>query len=335
MIDAGERATMAAAVRQALTDACGGSRGAQSARGPHGDDAVDAALAQLGWRAMLDAAPDDALEIGFRELGAANAAASALDDVLAATLGSEPHDELAVLLPPFAAWQPPGRLAAGDVVEAQGLASARAATAAETLIVCGDEREPSLATIPAAAVTVDVVRGMDPSAGLRALRVQGRASSVTRLDPAVWSAAVARGRRALAHQIEGACRAMLDLARTHALTRQQFGRPIARFQAVRHRLAESLVAVEALASALGAARDEPCAETAALAKAIAGRSAATVVAHCQQVLAGVGFTTEHPFHRFAKRTMVLDGLLGSADRIAADLGRRLLAERRVPTLIEL
>ena len=44
------------------------------------------------------------------------------------------------------------------------------------------------------------------------------------------------------------------------------------------------------------------------------------------MLAGIGFTTDHPFHRFLKRTMVLDGLFGSADEIAVDLGRQLLAD---------
>lgn len=325
MIDAGERAAMATAVRQAIAAAGGG---------PHAGGGVDAALANLGWRAMLDDAPDDAIAILFRELGAANATASALDDVLATALGRQPRDDLAVVLPPFGAWQPPGRSEAGDV-EALGLATARAASAAEMVIVCGDEREPRVTLVPATAVTTDAMRGVDPAAGLWRVRVQGRASRATPLDPAVWAAAIALGRRAVAHQIEGGCRAMLDLARTHALARKQFGRPIARFQAVRHRLAESLVAVEGLEAALGVARDEPGPDTAALAKAIAGRSAAAVTRHCQQVLAGIGFTTEHAFHRFAKRTMVLEGLLGSADRIVVDVGRRLLAERRVRTLIEL
>jgi alkylation response protein AidB-like acyl-CoA dehydrogenase len=128
---------------------------------------------------------------------------------------------------------------------------------------------------------------------------------------------------------------MLDLARSHAQGRLQFGRPIARFQAVRHRLADALVAVESLEAALGAARDESNADTAALAKAAAGRTAHTVSRHCQQVLAGIGFTTEHGFHRYLKRVFALEGLFGSADAIVLDVGRRLLAERRVPTLIEL
>ncbi len=128
---------------------------------------------------------------------------------------------------------------------------------------------------------------------------------------------------------------MLALAREHAVERVQFDRPIGSFQAVRHRLAEALVAVEALDATLRAAADAPGATTAALAKATAGRTAQTVARHCQQVLAGIGFTTDHAFHRHLKRTMMLDGLFGSADRIATDLGRQLLAARRVPTLIEL
>jgi alkylation response protein AidB-like acyl-CoA dehydrogenase len=115
----------------------------------------------------------------------------------------------------------------------------------------------------------------------------------------------------------------------------QFGRPIASFQAVRHKLAEARVAVDALAAVVAAAREEPGAETAALAKAVAGNTARTVGTHCQQVLAGIGFTTEHAFHRYLKRVLALEGLFGSSDAITLDLGRRLLATRRVPTLLEL
>ena len=104
---------------------------------------------------------------------------------------------------------------------------------------------------------------------------------------------------------------MLELARLHALERIQFGRPISSFQAVRHRLAESLVAIEAAAGLLDAVWDEPGPATAALAKGLAGRSARTVARHAQQVLAGIGFTTEHPFHLFFRRAVVLDQLLGA------------------------
>jgi hypothetical protein len=306
MIDAEERASMEQTARGALLDAV--------ASGEEGD----AVLAKLGWLELLRDEPDDAIAIVFGALGATGANATALDDVLATALGMKPRGDLAVLLPPFARWEPPER---------EGLATARASGASGFLVAGG--------VVPSASVELRAVSGIDPSAGLYTARLRGGTAHGTDLDPAAWQRAVALGRRALAHQIAGACRAMLELARSHAMERVQFGRPIARFQAVRHRLADALVAVEALEAALSAARDEPGPETAALAKALAGRTAHTVARHCQQVLAGVGFTTEHAFHRFLKRSIAIEGLFGSADEIAVDLGRRLIATRRVPTLIEL
>ena len=123
---------------------------------------------------------------------------------------------------------------------------------------------------------------------------------------------------------------MLELARTHALERMQFGRPIGSFQAVRHRLAESLVALEAAAALLDAAWEDPSPVTPAMAKAFAGRSARTVARHCQQVLAGIGFTTEHPLHRSVRRTIVLDQLLGAGSVLTRQLGTDILRAPRCP-----
>lgn len=321
MIDADECALMEQTVRGALVGAVADA------------DDVDAVLAKLGWQEMLRDEPDDAIAIVFGALGRTNAVATALDDVLAMALGLEPRADLAVVLPPFGSWAPPGSQA-GEV-RADGLATLRAAHARELLVVCGAGEALSAVSVPVEAAVVERVDGVDPDGGLHAVCVRARVDGGTFLDSAGWTTTLALGQRAVSHQIEGACRAMLELARAHALEREQFGRPIARFQAVRHRLAEALVAVEALEAALGAARDHPGPETAALAKAVAGRSARTVARHAQQVLAGIGFTTEHAFHRHLKRAMALEGLLGSADAIALDVGRRLLAERDVPALIEL
>ena len=128
---------------------------------------------------------------------------------------------------------------------------------------------------------------------------------------------------------------MLELARAHALERTQFGQPIAGFQAVRHRLAESLVAIEASAAMLDAAWLERTTETAAMAKAVAGRSSRTVAKHCQQVLAGIGFTIEHDFHRYLRRILVLDELFGSSRTLTRTLGETVLAERQLPPLLAL
>ncbi|HME70434.1 MAG TPA: acyl-CoA dehydrogenase family protein [Myxococcota bacterium] len=324
MIDPDERALMEETVRSAIEGALAADEDAD----------IDAVLAQLGWREMLRDEPGDAIDIVFNALGATNATATALDDVILSALGREPRADLAVMLPRFAAWDPPGQIDA-DHLHAGSLATARAATAGEILVVCGPASEPWTVTIPMTVLEVRRVRGIDPDAGFRAIRAQGNAAGATRLAATAWQSAVALARRAVAHQIAGATRAILELACTHTKERVQFGRPIARFQAVRHRLADALVAVEALEATLGAVREQPSPDTAALAKAIAGRTARTVVAHCQQVLAGIGFTTEHPFHRYLKRTIALEGLFGSADEIVLDIGRQLLAERRVPTLIQL
>jgi hypothetical protein len=319
-MDAAERELLHSTVRVALAGAT------ETA-------AADAVLADLGWLEMLRAEPRDAVDIVFRSLGSTNAAASALDDVVVSALGLEPRADLAVLLPRFATWQPPGT-ADGRDVSAVGVATARVATATDLLIACASEAEHSAVTIPLSAVEPRAVEGVDPDGGFRVVRVD-RAAVGSSFGGCEWDFAVASGRIAVAHQVEGACRSMLDLARTHALERVQFGRAVGQFQAVRHRLADALVALEALDATLTAAMDDGGTTTAALAKATAGRTAQIVASHAQQVLAGIGFTTDHPFHRFLKRTMTLEGLFGSADEITLDLGRGLLAARRVPTLIEL
>jgi len=293
---------------------------------------VDDVLTELGWLEMLREEPDVAVDIVFRELGRASGIASVLDDVFVSALGVEPRADLAVVLPRYGTWQPPGTIER-EQVSVIGFATARVPTAREVLVVCDDATE--VVTLSTSVVGATPVSGIDPDAAFHTVRLELAAAAPTPLDPDAWDAAVALGRRAIATQIAGACRAMLDLARTHALEREQFGRPVARFQAVRHRLADALIAVEALEATLVAAADEPTAMTAALAKAVAGRTARAVGTHCQQVLAGIGFTTDHPFHRYLKRTMALEGVLGSADDITLDVGRQLVAARSVPTLIEL
>jgi hypothetical protein len=142
-------------------------------------------------------------------------------------------------------------------------------------------------------------------------------------------------RLAVGHELVGAGRAMLDLARTPAIEREQFGQPIAAFQAVRHRLAEALIAIETAEAMLAEAWEDGTEETAAMAKAVAGRSAMTAARHCQQVLAGIGFTTEHPFHLYFKRVLVLDQLHGSSKALTRELGERLLSTRRLPAPVPL
>jgi hypothetical protein len=143
---------------------------------------------------------------------------------------------------------------------------------------------------------------------------------------------LAAARRALGWWLVGTSRAMLSLARAHVLHRTQFGRPLAAFQAVRHRLAETHVAVEGAEATLRVAVDDL---GSLLAKAAAGRAALTTARHCQQVLGGVGFTAEHDLHRHVRRAIVLDGLLGSARELTREAGALLRARGSAPRLVQL
>jgi len=176
------------------------------------------------------------------------------------------------------------------------------------------------------------VHGIDPKLGL----VEVHAEVVlTDTEPVDWDAAVQLAQLALAHELIGVSRRALAMAREHALERIQFDQPIAKFQAVRHRLAETLVAIETAAAVLDAAWLDLTPVTAAMAKASAGRSARVAAKHCQQVLAGIGFTTEHDLHRYLRRIWMLDQLFGSSALLTKTLGEQLIASRELPPLLPL
>jgi hypothetical protein len=217
----------------------------------------------------------------------------------------------------------------------RGVAPAASAGSPDLLVVAADADGHQVLTVPAAALTLRPVQGLDPALGLISITGGVEASPSASTAPADWSAAVRRCQLAIGHELVGASRRMLDLAREHALERVQFGVPIASFQAVRHRLAETFVALEAADAVLDAAWEDGAAHTAAMAKALAGRGARTATRHCQQVLAGIGFTLEHEFHRHLRRVLVLDELFGSARALTKELGEELARTRELPPILPL
>lgn len=120
----------------------------------------------------------------------------------------------------------------------------------------------------------------------------------------------------------------LGTAAAHARDRRQFGRPIGQFQAVKHRCADMLIAVESARSAawdaahalddLAAGDGDSGAEQAALAAGMAGAVAldafVSVAEDCIQVLGGIGFTWEHDAHLYLRRAVALRQLLGGSSR---------------------
>jgi len=301
----------------------------------HSGPALDAALEELGWHDALAIEPAAAISTLFSLQGANNSTSSALGRVLLDSLGLRPPPARGVVLPAIGQWAPPGTLS-NDGLQVNGLASGALRGLEFAVVVATMERGPTALAVPAASLTVARVDGVDPNYGL-SLVTGENLQTYTELEPAPadWTSAVAFARLALAHELVGASRKMLDLAREHAVERMQFGRTISSFQAIRHRLADTLVAIEMAEALLDAAWLDVTPSAAAMAKAVAGRQARVTARHCQQVLAGIGFTTEHPFHLFVRRTLVLDGLFGTAASVTKDLGQEMVRVATMPPLLPL
>jgi hypothetical protein len=317
-MDRDERALFDATLQRA----CSGGSGS----------ALDRALDELGWHEALAVEPRTAVSSLFSALGSTNTVASSLGAVVGSALDLKCGPDVATVLPGLGRWHPPGRQAGGQLAIA-GVAEASLAESERAWVVAGSDDHLLVAEVATSHLGFRPMAGLDPRLGL--LQVEGVSVPFTtphQLDPSHWAHAVALGQLALGHQLVGASRAMLELARSHAVERIQFGRPIGSFQAVRHRLAETLVAIEGSDAALASAWDEGSPGAAAGAKALAGRSARTTVRHCQQVLAGIGFTTEHAFHHYVRRVLVLDQLFGTSLTLTREAGRELLASRRLAPL---
>ncbi len=305
----------------ALRDAASSASGAS----------LDRALDEIGWVDALDVAPQVAVATLFDQQGRSGSTSGALGRLLTRAPGAPSDASVVALLPAFGSAAP---TASGEGV--RGLAT-RDVTASEQVVVVADEGgQLGWRAVPTSMLELRPVEGLDPRLGL--VEVTGPSPAGDEgWSPTArpWDEAVAIARLAVGHELVGAMRTMLELARTHALARVQFDRPIAGFQAVRHRLAEALVAIEAAEATLVGAWEDGSTLAAALAKVVCGESSRTVRRHCQQVLAGIGFTSEHDLHLLVRRTIVLDGLFGDAGAITAEIGAQVLVDGELPRLLPL
>jgi alkylation response protein AidB-like acyl-CoA dehydrogenase len=171
--------------------------------------------------------------------------------------------------------------------------------------------------VDAAAVAATSLPGLDATRAPAEVVLDGVSVPASRVLSGITSATVTTLVGILvAAEAAGLAGWALDTAVDHARTREQFGRPIGAFQAVKHRCADMLVRVEqARATAWDAARgiDEPdgsrdLAVAAALAVGIA--AAIDNAKDCVQVLGGIGYTWEHDAHVVLKRALSLRALMG-------------------------
>ncbi|MER7954125.1 acyl-CoA dehydrogenase family protein [Streptomyces sp. NPDC096030] len=118
---------------------------------------------------------------------------------------------------------------------------------------------------------------------------------------------------ALAAEAVGAAQAALDRTVEYVGSREQFGRPVGSFQAVKHRIADLYVQVEAARSLTYGAAREPA--TGALALAAALEALRTVAGETIQLHGGIGFTWEHEAHLYIKRATADELFFGPAHRL--------------------
>ena len=212
------------------------------------------------------------------------------------------------------------------------------ATADALLVVADAGGEPSVALLECTTpdVTITPAPGVDPAAATANVELAGAVvehGAVLTGDAAagVLREAFAVGALATAAEGLGAASAALDLAVSYALERQQFGRPIGSFQALKHVLADAHVDRESAWSSVlyaAAAVDEhlPGAdEVAAIACAYGARASRAVVETALQVFGGIAFTWEHDSHLLQRRVLSCERRFGDALHHERRLGDRLAA----------
>ncbi|HZT92772.1 MAG TPA: acyl-CoA dehydrogenase family protein [Gaiellaceae bacterium] len=122
-----------------------------------------------------------------------------------------------------------------------------------------------------------------------------------------------------------------DAAVSYASQREQFGKKIGAYQAVSHAIVDAYVQVELARSlaywaAWAVAVDDAQADlAAAAANAQATESAVRACETSIQVHGGIGFTWEHPLHRYYKRALALESALGFGREHRAEIARSLLS----------
>jgi alkylation response protein AidB-like acyl-CoA dehydrogenase len=138
------------------------------------------------------------------------------------------------------------------------------------------------------------------------------------------------GAIALAAESVGGAQRCLDLSVAYAKEREQFGRPIGSFQAIKHKCADMMVKVETARSAAyyaACAAAEESSElpvAASLAKAYCSEAYYHCAAESIQIFGGVGFTWEYDPHLYFKRARATESLLGTPswhrERVARAIG---------------
>jgi acyl-CoA dehydrogenase len=210
------------------------------------------------------------------------------------------------------------------------------ASLAERIVVLAvdDRGETHVATVPASAAKLAPARTI-AGEWRDSVTFHGARLPAAAVAPAPVDVAQLRRRAALGWSIMtlGALEAVRDMCVRHVLERSQFGRPIARFQAVQHHVAAiarevalTRAAVATATASLDEQRDLALLETAS-AKVVSARAATRVGAAAHQLHGAIGITREHSLQLFTRRLWAWRDDGGADVEWARSLGEDLLSAR--------
>ena len=163
----------------------------------------------------------------------------------------------------------------------------------------------------APGVTRTRLETLDPTRRLARIDFDG--APAVRIGDALPHQALDLAVVALAAEQVGGAQACLDMAVGHAKVRVQFGRPIGTFQAIKHKCADMLLAVEAARSAAyhAASAGDELPVAASVAGAYCSAAFTQVAKENIQIHGGIGYTWEHDAHLYLKRAKASEQLFGA------------------------
>jgi alkylation response protein AidB-like acyl-CoA dehydrogenase len=180
----------------------------------------------------------------------------------------------------------------------------------------------TVVVVPRTEVVVHEIRTLDGSRAVADVVLDGVRVEADRVLGTAGAAASAVRRAveeasvAMALETVGTCQTIFDVTLEYAKSRYQFGVPIGSFQAIKHKFADMLIALERarstgyFAALTIAADDERRTLAAAVAKAAAGDCQRLIAKEGIQIHGGIGYTWEHDMHLYVKRAKSNDAFFG-------------------------
>jgi alkylation response protein AidB-like acyl-CoA dehydrogenase len=306
-------------------------------------------LAGLGWLGLH--IPEEHGGSGFglpelvivaEEMGRAIAPGPFIPTVTASAViaAAGAPDARARLLPGLADGSLIGAVAlGGDVTYSAGTVSGPVGAVlgghlADVLLVTVGE-DVAIVDCRGGGVTAEVPANLDPAR--RAARVT-LAGAQAELAAGGRQVLVDLSRTMLAAEATGVARACTEMASEYAKVREQFGRPIGMFQAVKHHCANMLVAAEVATAAVwdaaraAASGGDQLTYTAAAAAALALAAADLNANLNTQVHGGIGFTWEHDAHLYLRRATAINAIVdaeAAAETVTDSVRRGVRRERAI------